>query len=506
MIGIVTAMPEELAALLRRTAITRTDGNCHVGTLNGAEVVITCGDASELLAKFEVERLIGAGIAGACDPALRAGEIVSGGTGAPACPLRSVNHIVNTVAEKAALFANGIRAVDMESDAWSRAAGSVPFTNVRVILDPADEAFPPFITTDRAAVARYALRHPSVIPYLLRLRRRVHVACESLAEYLAGEVALPERRLHELLAATSRTFALCIPLLPDETRLQVTIAYLLFRIADTFEDASHWPVADRLAALDELCALLRDPRDAARVAAAWHAKAPAQHPGYVRLIADAPLVLRAFVALPDAAHDVVRDHVIRSAQGMAHFVALTENGSLQLTSLPQLRDYCYAVAGIVGEMLTELFLLRAPALASSAPFLRARAAAFGEGLQLVNILKDAADDQKEGRTYIPADLERAAVASLARRDLQAATEYTLALQSGGAPPGIVSFAALPVALAQATLDKLERHGAGAKIGRVEVFRLARAVADAVRDGRPPLRPRAAPASGFARLRALISAR
>ena len=44
--------------------------------------------------------------------------------------------------------------------------------------------------------------------------------------------------LQDLLVKTSRTFALAIPLLPEPTRREVTVAYLLFRIADTFEDAS----------------------------------------------------------------------------------------------------------------------------------------------------------------------------------------------------------------------------------------------------------------------------
>ncbi|HZD06425.1 MAG TPA: squalene/phytoene synthase family protein, partial [Longimicrobiales bacterium] len=42
--------------------------------------------------------------------------------------------------------------------------------------------------------------------------------------------------LGRLLDRTSRTFALNIPLLPQPTRREVTVAYLLFRIADTFED------------------------------------------------------------------------------------------------------------------------------------------------------------------------------------------------------------------------------------------------------------------------------
>ena len=47
-----------------------------------------------------------------------------------------------------------------------------------------------------------------------------------------------DKFLQDQLVKTSRTFALAIPLLPQPTARQVTVAYLLFRIADTFEDAS----------------------------------------------------------------------------------------------------------------------------------------------------------------------------------------------------------------------------------------------------------------------------
>ena len=54
----------------------------------------------------------------------------------------------------------------------------------------------------------------------------------------AGEIAAA--RLEELLVKTSRTFALSIPELPEPTRREVTVAYLLFRVADTLEDATRW--------------------------------------------------------------------------------------------------------------------------------------------------------------------------------------------------------------------------------------------------------------------------
>jgi farnesyl-diphosphate farnesyltransferase len=280
--------------------------------------------------------------------------------------------------------------------------------------------------------------------------------------------------LEDLLEKTSRTFALSIPVLPEPTRRQVMIAYLLFRIADTFEDAAHWPPDQRTQALTEFRALLNNPSsiEARRLSAKWNAAGPSPHAGYRELIAEVPFVLEAFWALDPAAVAPVRAHVIRSAEGMAAFVSRTHAGTLVLTGLKDLRAYCYVVAGIVGEMLTELFLLGREPLLGIAPFLRERAGLFGEALQLVNILKDSAVDTAEGRRYIGPGLDRTEVFALARRDLDKAAEYILALQRAGAPRGIVGFTALPAELARASLNRIERSGPGAKLTRPEVLGIA----------------------------------
>ena len=233
-------------------------------------------------------------------------------------------------------------------------------------------------------------------------------------------------RLEELLEKTSRTFALSIPVLPEPTRRQVMIGYLLFRIADTFEDAAHWPPGRRVKALREFQGLLSgySPGEAARLAALWTAANPSPNPGYRELIAEVPRVLEAFFALDERAVSSVRAHVIRSAEGMAGFVERSRDGVLALADTAALREYCYAVAGIVGEMLTDLFLLGRETLAAIAPYLRERAAAFGEALQLVNIVKDAATDVAEGRSFLPRSVARPEIFALARGDLGVAREYT----------------------------------------------------------------------------------
>ena len=284
-------------------------------------------------------------------------------------------------------------------------------------------------------------------------------------------VSDPMPKLEDLLEKTSRTFALSIPVLPEPTRREVTLAYLLFRIADTFEDASHWRPDDRMTALGEFEALLShyDRARAEALARDWVARDVAFHAGYRELMAETPFVLEAFLALSPRAVPPIREHVIRSARGMASIVARTREGTLVLHSIPDLKDYCYLVAGIVGEMLTELFVLDRPALSPIAGYLRERAATFGEALQLVNILKDSAGDAAEGRRYLPEEVPVAEVFALARRDLGVAGDYIRALQKAGAPRGIVEFTALPVRLAWAALERVESRGPGAKVSRPELF-------------------------------------
>lgn len=286
--------------------------------------------------------------------------------------------------------------------------------------------------------------------------------------------------LDRLLARTSRTFALAIPLLPEALRREVAVAYLLFRIADTFEDAADWPRASRLEALASFCGLLRspDPAAAARLAAAWVAARPCDHEGYLELLGDTPAVLAELDAFPPAHREAIVRHTLRTAEGMAGFVADgSEEGTLRLSTLGDLRRYCYTVAGIVGELLTELFVDAGSGLDRVRRALWENAALFGEGLQLVNILKDERADARDGRVYLPAGVSRDEVMAIAGDDLRAATDYVLTLQAAGAPRGVVRFTALPVLLARATLEELERVGAGAKISRDAVaalmFRLDR---------------------------------
>lgn len=334
---------------------------------------------------------------------------------------------------------------------------------------------------DRAPTDRVEARSSAETP-------AVDASHGSASEALASDV--DAARIEDLLVRTSRTFALAIPLLPEPTCREVTIGYLLFRIADTFEDASvHWERGHRLRALSEFAELLRQPspRAAAELVPGWTVPPPSEHEGYVELVADTPLVVAAFRALAPAARRTIARHTVRTAERMASFVERADaRGSLRLEDLHDLRAYCYAVAGIVGEMLTDLFVLGSPELEGSRQFLSDRAAEFGEGLQLVNILKDSSSDAAEGRFYLPADVRRSEIFALARHDLGRAAEYVLEIQQSGGPDGVVAFTALPVELARASLDRVEKRGPGAKLTRPEVFTIHDRVHGAIAKKRPAL--------------------
>ena len=288
-----------------------------------------------------------------------------------------------------------------------------------------------------------------------------------------------------LLGQTSRTFALAVPLLPDPLRRQVGLAYLLFRTADTLEDADRGPVADRVAALRELARGPHPRADAERLARRWTADPPVAHAGYLALLDAYPELTAALAELPGNTGDRIWAHGRRTVCGMVEFLRHADaDGAVRLTDLGQLRRYCYTVAGIVGEMLTDLFVADAPTLSAGQPVLDRLAPEFGEALQLVNIVKDARADAAERRFYLPPDLEARRVTELARAGLGAARNYVDTLRAHGAPPGVVGFAALPVLLARAALQQVEEHGPGARVPRPEVVRLTGYLYEALATGGP----------------------
>ncbi len=238
-----------------------------------------------------------------------------------------------------------------------------------------------------------------------------------------------------------------------------------------------------MAALEELVPMLRNGEVArARTASRhWVARNVTADKGCQDLMLTFPSLLEEIASWAPARARIVREHAARTAEGMAQTLREADAaGRVQLQSLPDLRGYCYIVAGIVGELLTALFIHDAPVLASAKAKLTSHERAFGEGLQLVNILKDEREDAADGRSHLPPGVPREEVLALARADLQEARAYNAALAAAGAPPGFVAFTTLPVEFAERALTQIEKRGAGAKVPRAEVLSLVARIQARVR--------------------------
>jgi len=226
----------------------------------------------------------------------------------------------------------------------------------------------------------------------------------------AGGLALQR----ELLARVSRTFALTIPALPDRLERVVGNAYLLCRIADTIEDASSLePRGGFEFFCERFVAVVAGRGDAAAFARDFAPRlAPEATADERRLIAETPRVLAVTAGFEPAERAALAECVDVMAHGMAEFHRTRSVDGL--ADLAEHSRYCYVVAGCVGEMLTRLFLIQVPEIASRRDELMRLAVSFGQCLQMTNILKDFWEDRSRGACWLPRDVFVAEGVDLAR--------------------------------------------------------------------------------------------
>jgi farnesyl-diphosphate farnesyltransferase len=84
-------------------------------------------------------------------------------------------------------------------------------------------------------------------------------------------------------------------------------------------------------------------------------------------------------------------------------VGLSES-TVALQTAAELEEYTYLVAGCVGEFWTRICAAHLPRYSAlDVESLSRIGIRFGQGLQLVNILRDLPSDLRSGRCYLPAD-------------------------------------------------------------------------------------------------------
>ena len=208
-----------------------------------------------------------------------------------------------------------------------------------------------------------------------------------------------------ILKGVSRSFFLSLRLLPAPMREAASLGYLLARTSDTLADTASADLSMRLDALQGLAQ-----------AVATHSPHPAwpaalttalTDPREQQLLAHTAALIEWLRNLPDAQSALVREVVAIIISGqqldLERFATATRDRPVALASDAALEDYAWRVAGCVGEFWTKLgFLTLGDAFSRHpAASLLPQAAAYGNGLQLVNILRDLPADLATGRCYLP---------------------------------------------------------------------------------------------------------
>lgn len=254
-----------------------------------------------------------------------------------------------------------------------------------------------------------------------------------------------------ILNSVSRTFALTIPLLPPSIEKVVGNTYLLCRIVDTIEDAAELSAQTKqaLSALF-LDAVLEKVSVENFVKSCLEALKNYSNPDELDLIANTPTVLRILHTCSSDDQQAVSRCVSIMSEGMSFFHGKQNQAGLQ--DLAEFEKYCYVVAGVVGELLTTIFSNHSHAFKKELVGHENLAIAFGQALQMTNILKDSPEDRARGVSWKPINMSQAELLKIAHQKLQDSLKYILLIPKQ--EQGMRRFCFLAFGLAVMTLTKI----------------------------------------------------
>ena len=291
----------------------------------------------------------------------------------------------------------------------------------------------------------------------------------------------------------SRSFSLTIRLLPDPLREPITLGYLLARALDTVADTPGVLPGSRLEHLRALLDMIKYGADPEILRLLQRDLVGKQtHDGERELLKHLDRCLAWLEAQPTEDRWDLRRTLARIGRGqeldILRFGEGTKAAPKPLATATELDEYTYFVAGCVGELWTRLCQRHLPAGWSKRDEteMLALGKRFGQGLQMVNILRDLPEDLVNGRCYLPADLlaqhglevanlqaspERARpllneLRQTALGHLDAAWEYVQSLT----PRKLRYACALPVLIGLETLSLLAKTSPLETDGRLKVSR------------------------------------
>jgi len=257
-----------------------------------------------------------------------------------------------------------------------------------------------------------------------------------------------------ILGSVSRTFALTIPLLPPMIEKVVGNTYLLCRIVDTIEDAADLsPETKQNLSQLFLDAVLGKASVESFVEPCLKALNHYGNQDELDLIAHTPTILRILHTCSQDDQAAVSRCISIMSEGMSYFHGKQTQAGLK--DLGEFEKYCYVVAGVVGELLTTIFSNHSAAFAKNIKGHDELALAFGQALQMTNILKDSPEDHARGVSWKPADISQKELLKISYQKLQDSLSYILLIPKEEL--GMRRFCFLAFGLAVMTLSKIAKR-------------------------------------------------
>ncbi|RXH52352.1 phytoene/squalene synthase family protein [Kurthia gibsonii] len=250
-----------------------------------------------------------------------------------------------------------------------------------------------------------------------------------------------------ILKATSRTFFIPITFLEKDLKTTVAMAYLCMRAIDEIEDHEEIENEAKAQMLDATAALLLQPSFDEQ---AYEAVIQ----DYRHLLPEVSLRLNDWLALTP---EGIRPQVAASTSEMASGMAKWARKNWICKTKEDLDDYTYYVAGLVGTMLSDIWLWGAGIETD-----RDLAIGYGRGLQAVNILRNQDEDAERGVSFMPEGWTRDDLFAYAEENLAKGDAYNRSIKKRS----ILMFCKIPLALAHKTLDAMKKGHV--KMSRQEV--------------------------------------
>jgi len=217
----------------------------------------------------------------------------------------------------------------------------------------------------------------------------------------------------KILLKVSRTFALNINVLSGKLHRSTLLAYLYLRIVDTIEDDPEMSALQKENIFDRFANIFESEKiDSEKIKifqemlpAVWETSTDPNH----ILCLHSERVISLLEQMPLQYWSPIKRVVVEMCGGMAKFALRQKeqlaSGWFILDSIQDLDEYCYYVAGIVGQMLTQLFHADSRYI-HQAIFEKMQKldVSFGLGLQVTNIIKDIVEDSQRKVCFIPQEI------------------------------------------------------------------------------------------------------